>query len=219
MKRNGFTLIEVIIAMVAGLMVMLTVALLVQSGHVSWNKSYKAANCDSRLDSLSSITAFSSYGRKSNKKDYYVYSIAGSTFTRVIPNSDPEEILTGHAVEFRFWSTDLEDGMLSPTSTADCYALFYIDDDHLKLDISNPAHGGAGPPAIDAGGHRVTGTGVTTVTLANHVTSVEFSHTARNMTGDGKGCVRMKLIINDPNDNQAKTFLAATYIRNVWPEQ
>jgi hypothetical protein len=219
MKKNGFTLIEVIIAMVSGLMVMLTVAMLVQSGHTSWNKSYKAANCDSRLDSLSSITAFSSYGRKSNKKDYYVYSISGSTFTRLTPNTDPEEILTGQAVEFRFWSTDLADGMLSPTSTADCYALFYIDDDQLKLDISNPAHGGAGPPAIDAGGHRASGAGLTTVTLANHVTSVEFSHTTRDMAGDGKGCVRMKLIINDPADNQSKTFLAATYIRNVWPEQ
>jgi hypothetical protein len=218
MERKGYTLIEIIIAMAAGFIVMLTVALLVQSGHISWRKSYDVANCNSRLDSLSAITAFSSFGRKANKNDYYVYSVSGSTFTRVTPNSDPEENLTGQAVEFRFWSTDLEEGMLTPTSVADAYALFYLDGTQLKLDISDPVHGGVGPPAIDGAGHRNNGGGLSTVTLANHVSNLSFIHTGKNMIGDGKGCVRMKLIINDPIDNQLKTFLAATYIRNVWPQ-
>jgi len=225
MKKNGFTLIEVIMAMAGGFIVMLTVAMLVQSGHTSWRKSYDAANCDSRLDSMSSITAFGSFGRKSNKKDYYVYSVSGTgtTFTRLTPVHNPDEILTGQAVEFRYWGTDLEADMLTPTSTADSYALFYLDyaqpgNIKLKLDISDAHHGGAGPPAINGAGHRITGAGLNTVTLASHVTSVEFSHTTIDMAGDGKGCVRMKLIINDPADNQTKTFLAATYIRNVWPQ-
>jgi hypothetical protein len=218
MKRNGYTLVEVIMAMAAGFMVMMTVAMLVQSGHASWNKSYDAANCDSRLDSLSSITAFCSFGRKSNKKEYYVYSVAGATYTRVTPAVNPEEILTGQAVEFRYWSTDLLPNMLDPTSTADKYAFFYLDGTSLKLDMGTSA-GGATGGAINGAGHRANGAGVTTVTLASHVTSVAFSHTTRNIAGDGKGCVRMRLVIHDPMDNQDKTFLAATYIRNVWPDQ
>lgn len=216
MKRNGFTLIEVIIAISISCIVMLTVAILVQSGYKSWNRTYKTSNADSRLDSIGTITAFGSFGRKSNKNDYYVYSISGTNFTRVTPVVNPEEILTGQAVEFRYWSTDLTAAMLNPTSAADSYALFYLDSGQLKLDISDPNHGGIGPPAINTSRHRVTGTGVTTIILARNVTRVAFSHTTKNMAGDGNGCVRMALVINDSNDN--KTFLAATYIRNVWPE-
>ena len=81
MKKNGFTLIEVIVAMAAGFIVMMTVAMLVQSGYRSWNKTYNTANADSRLDSIATTTSFGTIGRKSNKNDYYVYQVAGSTFT------------------------------------------------------------------------------------------------------------------------------------------
>jgi hypothetical protein len=198
-------------AMAGGLIVKLTVAMLVQSGHTSWNKSYKAANCDSRLDSLSTIKAFGSFGRKANKKDYYVYRVSGSTFTQVAGT-----VTDANAVEFRFWSTDLEADMLTPTSFADKYALFYLDDGKLKLDIGTSTGGSTGG-AINASGYRVTGGGVTTVTLASHVTNVQFGHTVGSGSV-GNGCVRMKLLINDPADNQSKTFLAATFIRNVWPQ-
>jgi hypothetical protein len=211
MKKNGYTLIEVVIAMAAGFMVMLTVGMLVQSGHISWNKSYDAANCDSRLDSLSAVKAFGSFGRKSNKKDYYVYSVSGPIFTRVTPVAQPEEILTGQAVEFRFWSHELDVDMLTPSSSTDSYALFYLEDGQLMLDIGNRP-----PGAINPAGHKIEAGD--TVVLANHVISVEFSHTTIDMAGDGNGCVRMKMIINDPADGQSKTFLAATYLRNIWPQ-
>jgi prepilin-type N-terminal cleavage/methylation domain-containing protein len=219
MKRNGFTLIEVIVAMAAGFIVMLTVAMLVQSGYRSWNQTYRTANCDSRLDSIATTTSFGSIGRKSNKNDYYVYQVANATFTAPPVNPlDPDEILRGQAVEFRYWGTDLEADMLTPTSSADSYALFYLDNGQLKLEISDSAHGGIGPPAINSSGHRVNGAGATTVILANHVTSVEFSHTKKTPAGGGLGCVRMNLTINDPADNKSKTVIAATYIRNVWPQ-
>ncbi|MGD0551246.1 MAG: prepilin-type N-terminal cleavage/methylation domain-containing protein [Sedimentisphaerales bacterium] len=217
MKRNGFTLIEVIIAIAASCMVMLTVAILVQSGYKSWNRTYKTSNADSRLDSIGTITAFGSFGRKSNKKDYYVYSVSGTTYTQVKPVANPEEILTGQAVEFRYWSTDLTAAMLNPTSVADKYVLFYLDSGQLKLDYGTSVGGPTGG-AINTAGHRVTGTDVTTVTLAKNVTSVAFSHTTKDMAGDGNGCVRMILVINDPNDHKTNTFLAATYLRNIWPE-
>ncbi len=216
MKRNGFTLIEIMTAIALGCIIMLPVAMLVQSGQKSRNKSYNTANADSRLDSISTITEFGSFGRKSNKNDYYVYGVSGTTFTRKTPVANPEEILTGQAVEFRYWSTDLTAAMLTPTSVADRYALFYLDSGQLKLDFGTST-GGLTGGAINAAKHRVTGTGVTTVTLAKNVTSVTFSHTAKDMAGDGNGCVRMTLVINDPADNKINTYLAATYLRNVWP--
>jgi prepilin-type N-terminal cleavage/methylation domain-containing protein len=223
MKRNGFTLIELMVAIGLGCIVMLPVAMLIQSGYRSWNQTYATANCESQLDSIATTTSFGSIGRKSNKNDYYVYSVSGTTFTRVVTQvSDPEENLTGQAVEFRYWSTDLDDDMLTPTSVADKYALFYLDNSQpsnvqLKLDIGTSTGGPTGG-AINTSKQRVTGTGVNTTTLAKHVTSVAFSHTTRDLAGDGKGCVRMNLIINDPNDKKSKTVIAATYIRNVWPQ-
>ena len=220
MKRNGFTLIELTVAMAISFIVMLPVAMLIQSGYRSWNQTYATANCDSRLDSIATTTSFGSIGRKSNKNDYYVYQVTDSTFTRVTPVTDPEENLTGQAVEFRYWGSDLKDDMLTPTSVADKYALFYLDNSNpdnvqLKLDLDTSTGGPTGGAINPAGRRRAHGS---TVTLANHVTSVAFSHTSRDLAGDGKGCVRMNLTIDDPADNKTKTVIAATYIRNVWPQ-
>ena len=224
MKRNGFTLAELMVAIALGCIVMLPVAMLIQSGYRSWHQTYATTNCDSQLDSIATTTSFGTIGRKSNKNDYYVYQVAGGVFTAAPPVNllDPDEILTGQAVEFRYWSTDLDDDMLTPTSFADKYALFYLDNTlpgnvQLKLDLGTSTGGPTGG-AINAAGHRVTGTGVSTVTLAKNVTSVTFSHTKKTPAGGGWGCVRMNLIINDPNDNGSKTVSAATYIRNVWPQ-
>jgi len=217
MKRNGFTIIELMTALTLGCIVMIPVAMLVQSGQKSWNKSYNTANSPSQLDSVSAITSFCSFGRKSNKKDYYVYSVSGTTYTQVMPVANPEENLTGQAVEFRYWSTDLTAAMLSATSVADSYALFYLDSGQLKVNFGTST-GGPHGGAINTSGQRVTGTGVNTVTLASYVTSVAFTHTTKDMAGDGYGSVRMKLIINNPADGQSKTFLAATCLRNIWPE-
>ena len=216
-------MIELMVAIALGCIVMLPVAMLIQSGYKSWNQTYATANCNSQLDSIATTTSFGTIGRKSNKNDYYVYQVASSTFTAPPVNPlDPDEILTGQAVEFRYWSTDLTAAMLTPTSVADCYALFYLDNGQpgniqLKLDLGTSTGGPTGG-AINAAGHRVTGTGVNTTTLANHVTSVTFSHTTKDLAGDGNGCVRMNLTINDPADNKSKTVIAATYIRNVWPQ-
>jgi prepilin-type N-terminal cleavage/methylation domain-containing protein len=233
MKRNGFTVIELMTAIALSCIVMIPVAMLVYSGQKICKKSYDTAfNCQSQLDSVSSITSFCSFGRKSNKKDYYVYSTAGSgsstTYTQVMPVANPEEILTGQAVEFRYWSTGLTAAMLSPTSVADSYALFYLDNSNpanvqLKVDFGTSTGGPTGG-AIDAAHHRVP-PGIPPVILANNVRStvstspVEFSHTTKDMAGDGYGSVRMKLIINENNvAGQDKTFLAATCLRNIWPE-
>ncbi len=210
--RKGITLIELMAAIGASSIVMLAGALLIFSGYKGWAQTYNNANCESRLDAMETMIALGAIGRKSNKTDYRIYEVTGNTFERVLPLADPEEILTGQAVEFRYWDTELDSTLMDPATTATVYALFYPDGNRLKVD-----YGPCPPGAIDALGHRITGEYTTTTTLAENVSSVEFSHTAKNMAGDGKGCVRMKLIITDPTDGIPKTTIAATLMRNTWP--
>jgi hypothetical protein len=58
---------------------------------------------------------------------------------------------------------------------------------------------------------------VTTVTLAENVVALEFSHTTRDLEGKGRGCVRLEMTLRDPQDNSLTTVTAATLMRNVWP--
>ncbi len=211
--RGGFTLIELIVAMNASLIVMTTTALLVHSGHRGWVKTFNSTNCESRLGALDTMVALGAVGRKSNKTDYRLYRITGDHYDRVLPLADPEEILIGQAIEFRYWDTDLDADLMDPAVTATAYALFYLDGSNLRADYGHYPPGG-----ISVSGQRITGAGAMTVTLARNVSSVEFSHTAKNMLGDGRGCVRMKLVITDPADGAPKTTLSATLMRNVWPQ-
>jgi hypothetical protein len=211
---SGLTLIEAVVAMAAACIVMLTAALLVSSGYRGWNQTFENANRESRLGALDSMIALGSIGRKSNKMNYCLYRVDGAAYTKAVPLVDPEEVVKGQAIEFRYWGdTELDADLMNPATTATAYALFYLDGDKLKVDYC-PSYP---PGGINSSGHRVTGAGVTTVTLAKNVTSVEFSHTTKDMDGDGKGCVRMKLVTKDPKDDSVKTTLAATLMRNVWP--
>ncbi|MBN2020487.1 MAG: hypothetical protein JW749_09705 [Sedimentisphaerales bacterium] len=209
----GFTLIELIMGVVASCIVMVSAAMLVASGQKSWNKTFNSAYSEARLGSLDSMVALGAVGRKSNKGDYCLYKLVSNSYQRAVPVSNPEEVVSGQAVEFRYWKDELDEDLMDPDVTATAYVLFYLNDDRLKMDFGDYPPGG-----IDAAGHIRTGAGITTVTLTENVSSVEFSHTARNMTGDGKGCIRMKLLITDPADGTTKTTLAATLMRNVWPQ-
>ena len=210
---SGLTLIEMIVAIGISSIVMLSAGLLVSSGYKGWKQSFNNANCESRLGAMDTMIALGAIGRKSNKMDYCVYEVTGNTFTKVVPVADPEEILTGQAVEFRYWDTELNPALMDPAVTATAYALFYLDGTQLKVD-----YGPYPPGGINAAGQRITGADVTTTTLAQHVSSVNFSHTSKNMAGDGKGCVRMRLVIIDTTDGTPKTTIAATLMRNTWSE-
>jgi hypothetical protein len=210
--NTGVTLIELVMAMATASMVMVAAALLVHSGYRSWNRTFRNAYGDVRLDAIDTMATLGAIGRKSNKANYCVYDVVDGTFSPVLPSVEPEEIVTGNAVELRYWDTELNDDLLDPATTATAYALFYPENGQLKLDF-----GPYPPGAIDSSGHRRT-TDVTTRTMAKNVANIEFSHTTRNMAGDGKGCVRMKLTTTDPADGSSKTFMAATLMRNVWPQ-
>ena len=211
--RHGFTLIELVVATSAAMIVVLIVGSLLVSGQRSWARAFNYANSMPQLDALVTTITFGTYGRKSNKMDYTLYEIIGGRFQRVPPPAkNPEEVVTGQAVEFHYWDTELNGAIMNTSITGTAYALFYLDDDKLKLDLGPYPPGG-----VDAVGNRLSAAYVTTVTLAENVTALEFSHTTRNLSGDGKGCVRMSLTVADPNDNSQTTVTAATLMRNVWP--
>ena len=216
---RGLTLVEMMVAMAAASIVMLSAAILVSSGYRAWNQTFNNANRESRLGALDTMIALGAVGRKSNKMDYCLYEVYGNHFEKVLPVYDPEEIVIGQAIEFRYWDTELDADLVDPTVTATAYALFYFDSDTHKLKVDYGPYDPPGEPGgVNAADNKNTGGNIKTITLAENVTNVEFSHTTRDMDGDGKGCVRLKLVITDPTDGATKTTLAATLMRNVWPQ-
>jgi prepilin-type N-terminal cleavage/methylation domain-containing protein len=213
MYKRGFTLIEITVSIAAALIVALIVGSLLVSGQKSWARAFNYANSKSQVDALASTITFGSIGRKSNKMNYALYEVTGEQFTKVPLPKEPEEVITGQAVEFRYWEGELNADFLNTSVTATSYALFYLDDDKLMLDLGPYPPGG-----VDDNGRKKEGLSITTITLVENVVNLEFSHTTRDIEGDGKGCVRMNLTIHDPNSNSSPTTVtAATLMRNTWP--
>ena len=53
---------------------------------------------------------FGSVGRKANRLSYRIYKVSGDTFLPALPQtSDPQEIVSGDAVEFRYWDVELDE--------------------------------------------------------------------------------------------------------------
>jgi hypothetical protein len=212
-NMHGFTIVELVIAMSAALIVVMVVGTLLVSGQRSWARAFTYAYAKPQLDALGSTITFGSLGRKSNKMDYKVYKVVDNKFVQALPVAKPEEVVKGEAVEFHYWDTDLDAAILKTTIKGTMYALFYLEGNKLMLDIGPYPPGG-----VDAAGHRYEGAGVETVTLAENITDLEFSHTTRNIEGDGKGCVRMSMVLSgEAGDNTPTTVTAATLMRNTWP--
>jgi prepilin-type N-terminal cleavage/methylation domain-containing protein len=216
MRKRGFTLIEIVVAMAAGLIVVLIVGSLLVSGQRSWARAFNYANSKPQIDALASTITFGSIGRKSNRNNYALYEVSGEQFEQVPLPTNPEQVITGQAVEFRYWDGDLSTDIMDTSITATAYALFYLEGDKLMLDLGPYPPGG--PGGVNGSGHRIEGPSVTTMTLVENVVNIKFSHTTRDLNGDGKGCVRMNVTVLDPNSSgTATTITAATLMRNVWP--
>jgi hypothetical protein len=209
---RGITLIELIIAMSAAIIVVLVVGTLLVSGQRSWTRAFRYAYARPQLDAMCTTITFGITGRKSNRMDYKIYKISDNKFTQVTPVADPEEVLKGEAVEFHYWKDDLDASVMKTDIKGTAYALFYLDGDKLMLDTGPYPPGG-----VDAAGHRIEGDGVSTITLAENVINLQFSHTTRDLAGDGKGCVRMNMTIGADGDEPPTTVTAATLMRNAWP--
>jgi hypothetical protein len=211
-STHGFTLVELVVAMSAALIVVLVVGVLLVSGQRSWARAFGYAYSKPQLGALASTISFGSYGRKSNRMDYKVYKVVGDKFVQAVPVAEPEEVVTGEAVEFHYWDEDLSAAYMKTAVKGTMYALFYLDEDKLMLDTGPYPPGG-----IDAAGHRIEGENISTATLAENVTALEFSHNTRNIEGDGKGCVRINMTLGGADNNEPTTVTAATLMRNTWP--
>ena len=217
--RAGLTIIELLIAMVIGAMLASVVGVLLVSGQRAWNKAYISAHKRIKEDARDITIRFGSIGRKANRLDYAIYDIADDTFTPAAPQGpNPEEVVSGDAVEFRYWDVELdsEDSheLLDVTKTGTVYALFYVSGDELKID-----YGPYPPGGVPAGGGSRNTTDVTTSVLAENVTTDPnlgaFSHTTLN--GVGQGCVRINITLTDPEDGESIQVMTATMMRNIWP--
>jgi len=216
---SGLTIIELTIAMVAGLVLVFSAGMLLVSGNNAWVNTYNSANSRIKQDAQAATIAFGSIGRKSNRLAYKLYDVVSGTFTPAVPQtSDPEEVVFGDALEFRYWDValGLDDSydLLDVTKTATAYALFYIDDECLKVD-----YGPYPPGAVPEGGGQRNTSNISTIILAQNVNTDPnegtFSHTTIN--GVGQGCVRMNLILTDPESKQTINVKSATFMRNIWP--
>ena len=216
---RGFTLIELAIATSITSVLVLVVGGLLITGQRAWEHTYGLAHKQIKEDAEVVMTAFGSIGRRANRVDYAIYDITGSTFTPSVPQgTTPEEVVSGDAVEFRYWDVELDAvdsfGLMDVTKTATAYALFYLDGSRLKVD-----YGPYPPGAVPAGSGARNISNVTTVVLAENVSadpdSGAFSHTTLN--GVGRGSVRINITLTDPDDGDSVKCTTATLMRNIWP--
>lgn len=217
---SGFTLIEMIVAIIINMIVIFGVGMLLIGGNRSWQKCYNSANNQIKQDALATTLTFGNIGRMSNRLSYVIYKKNGDKYSPALPKTkNPEEIVSGDAVEFRYWDSGLDssdtEGLIDTTKLATAYAFFYVDDNKLKVDYGPYPSG-----AVSSSSGRRNTIGVTTNILAENVSisgqdAGIFSHTTVN--GVGQGSVRINITLKDPDDGESVQIMTATYLRNIWP--
>jgi prepilin-type N-terminal cleavage/methylation domain-containing protein len=215
--RGGVTLVELTIAMAISSIVALAVGVLLVSGQRAWHKTYDSANGQTESDARAIVAAFGVTARKGNSVGFTIYDIKNKKFAVAEPQTSDEEVVAGDAIEFRYWDVDLDEddsqGLVDVTKAATAYALFYLDDDELKVD-----YGPYPPGGVLAGGGRNT-SGVTTVALADNASAPTgggaFSHTT--ICGVSRGSVRLNVVLTDPQDGDTVEVVTGAQMRNAWP--
>lgn len=216
---SAFTLVETIISITIALIVIISTGILLYSGNRIWFNMYNSVHRQIKRDALSTMLAFGQVGRKSNRLNYRIYDVSGDTFTPVKPASKTgEEVVSGDAVEFRYWDVEFDSSdshkLLDPDKTATAYALFYLDGDVLKVD-----YGPYPPGGVPEGGGTRNTAGITTVVMAEDVQKIDktkaFSHTVFNNVG--RGCVRINITLTDPDSKESIKVMTASMMRNIWP--
>jgi hypothetical protein len=212
-------MVELVVTMAISSILVLAVGGLLVSGNRTWQRTYNSAHKKIKEDADAVTVAFGSMGRKANRLGYIIYNINGGTFTPAVPGTpNPQEVVSGNAVEFRFWDVELDatdsHRVMDVTKTATAYALFYLKDGQLKVD-----YGPYPPGAVPAGGGNRNTSNITTTVLAENVSTDPgigaFSHTTLN--GVGQGSVRINIILTDPADGESIKVMTATLMRNIWP--
>jgi hypothetical protein len=212
-------MVELVITMAISLILVLAVGGLLVSGNRAWQRTYNSAHKKIKEDADAVTVAFGSMGRKANRLGYIIYNVNGSTFTPAVPStSNPQEVVSGNAVEFRYWDVELDETdshkVMDVTKTATAYALFYLINGQLKVD-----YGPYPPGAVPAGGGNRNISNITTTVFAENVSTDPgigaFSHTTLN--GVGQGSVRINITLTDPADGDSIKVMTATLMRNIWP--
>jgi len=220
--RPGFNLIELIIAMAISAILALVVGVLMVSGVNAWRQTYEKAHRQSEEDATAVTAAFGGIGRKSNRANgmYIIYTISGSTFTPAVSATPAvDTTVSGNAVEFRYWDVELDTddthSLMDTTKKATAYALFYLNSGQLKVD-----YGPYPPGGVPTGGGIRNTSGVKTIVLAGNASAGAgigiFSHTS--LSGAGKGCVRMNVILTDPDSGEQNRVMTSALLRNIWPQ-
>jgi len=219
--RHGFTLMELVITMLISPMLALVVGILLISGNRAWLRTFDSTQKKIKQDAQVVTITFENMTRKANRLGYTIYNVNGNTFTPAVPKtSSLQEVVSGDAVEFRYWNVELDKTdsyeLVDVTKTATVYALFYLAGNQLKVD-----YGPYPPGAILGGGVRNT-SGVTTKVLADNASTDSdnnigaFSHTTVN--GVGTGCVRINITLTDPEDNETVKVMTAALVQIIWPK-
>jgi hypothetical protein len=212
-------MMELVVTMAISLILMSAIGILLVSGNRTWQQTYNSAHKKIKEDADIVTTAFGSMGRKANRLGYIIYNINGGTFTPAVPSpSNPQEVVSGNAVEFRYWDVELDETdshkVMDVTKMATAYAFFYLVDGRLKVD-----YGSYPPGAVPTGGGTRNTSNITTMVLAENVSTDPsigaFSHTTLN--GVGQGSVRINIILTDPADGESIKVMTATLMRNIWP--
>jgi len=218
-RLKGYTLVEVVVAMLLSTMLAAGVGVLMVTGTRTWHRTYNWAYKDNRQAAQTVLITFSNIARKTNRSDYVLYTELRGLYIPVLAADDDTDIVVGDAVEFRYWDQPFDTAdsanLMDRDKKSTAYAFFYIDSGALKVD-----YGSVPPGAVPLGGGARNTTNISTRILAENVTadpdSGPFSHTT--VGNVGQGCVRINIAIADPDDeDNTVTVKTATLTRNIWP--
>ncbi len=218
-RPHGIAMVELLISSMVAVILVFTVGLLLNGSSRAWLQTYQSVHSGTSEDAEATIAAFGSVGRRANRACYFLYRINQGVFTPALPEAGhPDSVVSGAAVEFRYWDVPLDasdsHNLMDPAKLATAYALFYLDGHRLKVD-----YGPYPPGAVPAGGGAKNTTGVTTVVLAENVDTTgsvgPFSH--NTVANTGQGSVRLNVILTNPDTGETTQVMTTALLRNIWP--
>ncbi|MCX5645806.1 MAG: hypothetical protein NTZ17_14185 [Phycisphaerae bacterium] len=218
-RPHGIAMVELLISSMVAVILVFTVGLLLNGSSRAWLQTYQSVHSGASEDAEAIIAEFGSVGRRANRACYFLYRINQGVFTPALPEAGhPDSVVSGAAVEFRYWDVPLDasdsHNLMDPAKPATAYALFYLDGHRLKVD-----YGSYPPGAVPAGGGAKNTTGVTTVVLADNADTGgavgPFSH--NTVANAGQGSVRLNVVLTDSSTGETTKVMTTALLRNIWP--